>query len=545
MRVLIVVFALVAGLLAGCGEDEPKQYTEARPEKADAAVATRFAPLVFLAQGESNLPMDATNYARQSALFFANDARCEDAGVADRVEPRKLGKGPEVYKTGGCSLTDDSSMAVTDDPAKFPEHTGFYLRPADSTRSGEGAGAPVYWEYHEQDGKAAYVYWFFYGYNGAINEHEGDWERIAVQIQAGKPVAVTFFGHGRDPCVMPWQDQQLGKSGEHAQIYSAKGSHASYPTTANLSIDQRSAGTQWNTWERLRPTDQEPWFGYRGWWGEQSWAPASDGPIGPYPQRFLNVFTDKACDESKSAITTQLPQDFEGEWETRESEPATQQPAVTPYQMRVSLGKDKSTVHYRTTWTAPDAELECDGTWAVSAATDEYVELHEQIVTQSAGNCVTEGTVVLSKDGDALKVSYRSGSLRMTAKLYKRTKAADPPTVANTKAGAVQRYEQYLHALGNENIDTMCEIAAPAAKKAEQQGLGPCKQTFAMMLQMISPTQKSALKTATVDTSQVTEKPGTVEVPAKAVRAGTTKFTSSDLGDRTLTFMNGQWFITD
>ncbi|SMD25628.1 hypothetical protein [Kibdelosporangium aridum] len=538
MRVWVVLFVLVAGLLAGC-DDEPEQtpkvQTTAQPDKADPAMAERFAPLVFLAQGESNLPMDATTYAQKSSLWFANDAYCEDAGVADRVEPRRLGKGPDVYKSGGCSMTE--SMSVTD--AKFPERTGFYLRPNNDARKGEGASAPAYWEYHEHEGKAAYVYWFFYGHNSALNVHDGDWERIAVHVDGDKPKAVTFYGHGRPPCVMPWQDQQLAKTGDHPQIYSAKGSHASYPNTANIALDKRSAGTQWNTWERLRPVGEEPWFGYRGWWGDQSWVPVPgfDGPIGPYPQRTLNVFTDEPCDESKSTITAQLPQAFEGRWETKE--PATQKPAATPYHMRVSLAKDKSTVRYRTTWTEPNPKLECDGTWSVTAATDQYAELHEQITGKAAGNCVTEGTVTLTRDGDALKANYRSGSFKMTAKLYKRTQADD------TKAGALERFEQYLHAVGNEDLDTVCEIAGPGAKKAEQQGFGTCRQTMPVMFGMISPAQKKALQTATVDPSQVTEKPGTVEVPAKAIRAGSVKFTSSNLGDYTLTFMNGQWFITD
>jgi predicted RNA-binding protein YlqC (UPF0109 family) len=68
---------------------------------------------------------------------------------------------------------------------------------------------------------------------------------------------------------------------------------------------------------------------------------------------------------------------------------------------------------------------------------------------------------------------------------------------------------------------------------------------MAMMFTMISPTQKKALRTATVDPGKVTGKSGTVEIPAQAIRAGAVKFTSRDLGDTTLTLMNGQWFVTD
>ncbi|MFG2595957.1 hypothetical protein [Streptomyces sp. NPDC048462] len=72
-----------------------------------------------------------------------------------------------------------------------------------------------------------------------------------------------------------------------------------------------------------------------------------------------------------------------------------------------------------------------------------------------------------------------------------------------TKEGAIQRYEQYLHAVGREGINTVCEVAGPAAKQAEDQGFGPCTSTFVVTFQMISPAQKKALRTATVDPKRV------------------------------------------
>ncbi|QYN23937.1 hypothetical protein [Amycolatopsis sp. DSM 110486] len=118
-------------------------------------------------------------------------------------------------------------------------------------------------------------------------------------------------------------------------------------------------------------------------------------------------------------------------------------------------------------------------------------------------------------------------------------------TAEKSAAGAVARYETYLHAVGKQDLATACEIAAPAAKKAQDEGWGPCEQTFPMMFQMISPAQKKALQSATVDRARVTEDSSTkVEIPAAAVRAAV-KFTDSDLGDVTLEYRGGQWFVTD
>lgn len=130
------------------------------------------------------------------------------------------------------------------------------------------------------------------------------------------------------------------------------------------------------------------------------------------------------------------------------------------------------------------------------------------------------------------------------------TTAADPATAQQSKpaapsASGIERYEEYLHALGRQDIATACEIAAPAAKKAEDQGLGPCEETFPLMFQLISPAQKQALQNASVDSARVVERSATeIEIPAAAVRAATT-FTDSDLGDATLEYRNGQWYVTD
>ncbi|GAA0899566.1 hypothetical protein GCM10009574_084540 [Streptomyces asiaticus] len=98
---------------------------------------------------------------------------------------------------------------------------------------------------------------------------------------------------------------------------------------------------------------------------------------------------------------------------------------------------------------------------------------------------------------------------------------------------------------GREDIDTVCEIAGPAAKQAEDQGFGPCTSTFVITFQMIPPTQKKALQTATVDPERVVVRtPDKVDMPAESVRSSAT-FSESDLGTSTLEYIKGKWYITD
>lgn len=127
--------------------------------------------------------------------------------------------------------------------------------------------------------------------------------------------------------------------------------------------------------------------------------------------------------------------------------------------------------------------------------------------------------------------------------------ASQPPTTTTAPAGpttegAIARYQQFLHATGSGDVATMCEIAGPAAKQAEDQGFGPCEQTMPVMLSMISPEQSAALLDATVDPAKVTGGGTTVQIPAAAIRAAV-PFTSSDIGDAVMSYLGGEWFVTD
>ncbi|MEL5957894.1 hypothetical protein AADR41_24560 [Streptomyces sp. CLV115] len=124
------------------------------------------------------------------------------------------------------------------------------------------------------------------------------------------------------------------------------------------------------------------------------------------------------------------------------------------------------------------------------------------------------------------------------------TETGDRPAPRTTQ-GAIQRYEQYLHAVGREDLDTVCDVAGPAAKKAQDEGLGPCTSTYPVVFQMISPVQKKALQTATIDPQRIiVSTPDKIEMPTEAVRASVT-FSETELGSCTLEYLGNNWYITD
>ncbi|TXL91937.1 hypothetical protein EW053_05225 [Streptomyces sp. IB2014 016-6] len=447
MRAMVSVAVSASVALVACGPEKPKEYTGAEPSQASATAAAKFAPLVRLHEKESLMPMDASRFIERSVLRFDHDGMCRDeAPVADPVDPRRLSpRAAEPYRHADVERGKPSSTPVScpghaeKERATTEVGAGFYLDPPNEVREGEGPGAPVYWEHHKHKtdpARTAYVYWFFYPYNKLVagNRHEGDWERVAVQLRDGKPQAVTFAKHGGDPCRTKWSE--LNPRDGHPTVYSALGSHGSYSTEGfhrvSHTFDRTSdEGAEWRTWDNVRPVDREPWWGYAGWWGAQQHVNGFNGPMGPYPNRQLpGIFTDEPC----------------GDADKPPADPPAEQPA---------------------------------------------------------------------------------------------------PNAPKTKEGAIQRYEEFLHAVGREDIDTVCEVAGPAAKQAEDQGFGPCESTFVITFRMIPPEKKKALQTATVDPGGVTETaPDKFEIPAEAVRASVT-FSESEIGSSTMGYMKDKWYVVD
>ncbi|MFC0040730.1 hypothetical protein [Actinomadura rayongensis] len=126
-----------------------------------------------------------------------------------------------------------------------------------------------------------------------------------------------------------------------------------------------------------------------------------------------------------------------------------------------------------------------------------------------------------------------------------RPSAPSPTSVPRTVDAAIARYLTAVRALGTGDLTTLCAIAGPAAKRAEVQGFGKCRTTFAITRSMFSDAQLAALQTATVNKAMVTRRAnGDVDVPARAVVAAT-RFTARDLSDLTLSYRHGNWFIID
>ncbi|WP_139190519.1 Vps62-related protein [Actinokineospora iranica] len=458
MRLAVAVMT-AAVLVAGC-EDEappaPRSAGESSPAPDDAALAARFAPLVWLAGGEAFQPGDAGRFIAASELWFHELCGTKDPHhrLATEVDPARLGGRPSPYTKTACVDGVREFSSTEDLDAGRGGGSGFYLEldDNDDARRGDVGSAPVYWEkYDSGDGRTAFVYWLFYPYNQfvnrgrTVNKHEGDWERVAVRLRGAEPIGVTFWKHGEPPCLVEWGDVEQADG--HPVAYSALGSHGSYhraggwdatpaevlevpiPEGAQPITDITSPGTRWPTWERARSVVDEPWWGYRGKWGSQPGRAGADGPRGPYPGRSEAVFATEPCADplplptaspgppvpTSSAAPAVIDGAYLGTW--RSPEPVDQPTTDKEYRVELTLrqgalGERVGDIRY--------PGLECSGSLSLVEVRPTELVVAERIDAEPVHQCVTEGIVTLTRTPDGLSWAYISiGGVMASAKLVR------------------------------------------------------------------------------------------------------------------------------
>lgn len=297
----------------------------------DAVVA--YAPLVYLHPDEQYYPMNASAFIASSSLRWAHDQRCRDHEVAARgsVVGASLGEGRYSHPTAsGAPSCRDGKQGFTsaqhtrpfdvERVPGLPLGEGFYLDLDDTCQAGivrEGrcrpgdptlfTGAPVYYDYAPRQ---FITYWFFYGFSAPVGgklplgRHESDWERITVRLDGDdQATAVWYYQHGCPRFVVDRSSKEwpgVFVDG-HPVVYSANGSHASYPWPGARAFEEclgskkigkfdwpRSGGRPWATRKLLLPVQEQPWYGFGGAWGETGLSEADTGPLGPskYRDRF-------------------------------------------------------------------------------------------------------------------------------------------------------------------------------------------------------------------------------------------------------------------
>jgi hypothetical protein len=264
-------------------------------------------PHVFLYPGEEYNPENPSNFIQQSRF------RHHRGGIDDEGYQKTTGT------TGNWVTSNSHDPAYYDIPVSFINK---YSLNADGTnRRPRDPNAGSSWNVFLQtrtkltgfsdpnevvmvfvtplvptDGSSlrAMQVWWFHGYNDAVTkfaDHQGDWEHSTsvgtFSEESGYVLVGAYLSaHGVSQYFLK---DQLEMHDGHYVVYSAKGSHASYPKegTFNHGWDKTArGGVIWKTEANYQPLGFQPWKDFAGAWGEVGLRADTTGPLGPWYKRY-------------------------------------------------------------------------------------------------------------------------------------------------------------------------------------------------------------------------------------------------------------------
>ena len=284
----------------------------------EQALLDKYAPIVKLHSGDSLRPANV-DWVLPFARMRYNHNNCPDHPLLNYGQVTEFNITDQTHQDNSsfCSHSGPTRHSDVDEP---PENlsSGFFLQFLESTREGSSSGGwTVYGHVYPGAGNRKVLqYWFFYPYNHAFGtfNHEGDWEFMAVVLDTQEQAESYILAAHGDPHTFSatTNPAQVQTEGNHPIIYSAKGSHASYPSytgdvcdgSPNIGLTPMdrcdSSGPEWRTWELgfggvvnlgERAFPNFNWLNYTGLWGEVGAWPEipifrhTTGPRGPAYQR--------------------------------------------------------------------------------------------------------------------------------------------------------------------------------------------------------------------------------------------------------------------
>ncbi|MCP4569687.1 MAG: Vps62-related protein [FCB group bacterium] len=293
-------------------------------------ILRKFAPVVYFHPQEKYFPDTVERYL-QNVRLRLDIKGGRDKGIRDRVG--KVGNLLKHHER--CQHSDGT----------YPSRYFLEIRKSGkkTTRAGCYEKAKCYARIRRAphcNYKWDILYVFFFPYNGNLSvggAHEGDWEHITIRVDddaeniekiyysAHHHEGKWIYSHGQDnKDGFKLEKDEIVPIATHPIVYSAKDSHASYPSPgrkARSMIDLTSNGladflgdwlpdddcggegsnfTPWFCYKNIQDiTNPKPaWLKYSGLWGEKG---KFDGPPGPAFQYWW-YNDDDCCLEFESSI---------------------------------------------------------------------------------------------------------------------------------------------------------------------------------------------------------------------------------------------------
>lgn len=308
-----------------------RSFTQATTLEFTGDPLVDFAPEVRLHPDERNHPMHPDDFVAASKLMWRieqaplGDCLWVDQTVAAPPAANRLGAGDAGTRytatwqrpcSTGTTYTASTNRFTRPNDANperglLPSPYGFFLDFDTERQPASFRPVPAwtqttdrpYPQFSADD--TVNTYWFFYGYNDApgpgvsapLFDHEGDWEHFNVHLHRTLhvPLGDGFGYYQHNGGEHRERRTAVSFSGWlHPVVYSAVGSHASYPSAGEHNLDLAGVtyahdltgdGLTWRTWADgtagLPEVTAQPWYGYAGAWGVATDFKNSTGPLGP------------------------------------------------------------------------------------------------------------------------------------------------------------------------------------------------------------------------------------------------------------------------
>ncbi len=264
-----------------------------------------------------NNPADIARIAEQNAPILilpegANDnlpASAQDFIDSSRLREDRSWRTDKEHGNNTNNNTDDDFTGA--DLADAPDNYFLDLDNDQRRQLGRGVDdpAPLYYELDLESSPPMLTYFVFYAYNDgpSVQNHEGDWERISLELdpETFEPTTARLSAHGHrtDVPVNDITDPVTGRP----VIYVAAGSHAAFPaagvydTEVEVFKDRtvenpdgvpfRELGNAviYDSWGGLENVQEQAWYPTAGnngvRWGEIGEFDATSGPQGPSTEK--------------------------------------------------------------------------------------------------------------------------------------------------------------------------------------------------------------------------------------------------------------------
>jgi hypothetical protein len=259
------------------------------------------APIIWLHSDDPYMPSDILSHVLHTTPYIGFNP-IPDVPTLNLDNLSSLNKyGKDVFLTSIENVTTYPEWFL----GEIPDATGA-LR--NST-----ACAVVVVEKSAQDLDAFYFYFYSFNEGGDITQvlppldrifpdskpgdhfgdHVGDWEHNMIRFKDGKPTGIYFSAHGSGEAC-DWDGEAcLSKQGDRSIVFSARGSHANYPSEGHHIHDEAliDLADKGRIWDPIKPayfykydpatdiltaaepgTDPTDWFHFNGAWGDKKYA---------------------------------------------------------------------------------------------------------------------------------------------------------------------------------------------------------------------------------------------------------------------------------